>query len=205
MAWPVQLSIQDLRHRQPGVAGYAGILCPAIAGPDPVAGKSCPCPNLQYPRVRRNTRNWTCRAAGWARRRCWTLKTPGFACGPAPDPAVQERPREGAGRLRFCQAHPFRQAGQAAPSHAREVLDAGRGDAPDKAAVLVALLRLVRIPGAAALCGAARRHPARPDVQHVASAARPMAEIWLNGLGAHRHLHFRRGLHGGSAPAPEGQ
>jgi transglutaminase-like putative cysteine protease len=62
----------------------------------------------------------------------------------------------------------------------REVIDAGRGDATDKAAVLVALLRLVRIPARL------RYLELRGDIlrgltSNVASAARPMAEIWLNG------------------------
>lgn len=61
---------------------------------------------------------------------------------------------------------------------AREVIDAGRGDAPDKAAVLVALLRLAGIP--------ARLHYyelngdiLRGLTSGVARASRPFAEIWL--------------------------
>lgn len=61
----------------------------------------------------------------------------------------------------------------------REVLDAGRGDAPDKAALLVALLRLVEIPARL------RYVELRGDIlrgltSSVASASRPVAEIWLN-------------------------
>lgn len=61
----------------------------------------------------------------------------------------------------------------------REVLDAGRGDAPDKAVLLVALLRLVDIPARL------RYVELRGDIlrgltSSVASASRPVAEIWLN-------------------------
>lgn len=61
----------------------------------------------------------------------------------------------------------------------REVLDAGRGDAPDKAVLLVALLRLVDIPARL------RYVQLRGDIlrgltSSVASASRPVAEIWLN-------------------------
>lgn len=60
----------------------------------------------------------------------------------------------------------------------REVMDAGRGDAPDKAVLLVALLRLVGI--AARL----RYIELRGDIlrgltTNVVSASRPVAEIWL--------------------------
>ncbi len=61
----------------------------------------------------------------------------------------------------------------------REVLDAGRADASDKAALLVALLRLVRIPARLRyleLSGTILRGL----TSHVASASRPLAEIWLN-------------------------
>jgi len=59
------------------------------------------------------------------------------------------------------------------------VLDAGRGDAPDKAVLLVALLRLVDIPARL------RYVELRGDIlrgltSSVASASRPVAEIWLN-------------------------
>lgn len=62
----------------------------------------------------------------------------------------------------------------------REVLDAGRGDAPDKAVLLVGLLRLVDLPARL------RYVELRGDILRgltsgVASAARPVAEVWLNG------------------------
>lgn len=61
---------------------------------------------------------------------------------------------------------------------AREVLDAGRGDAQDKAALLVALLRLARVPARiryVELNGAILRGL----TSAVASAARPVMEVWL--------------------------
>ncbi|MGE3347769.1 MAG: transglutaminase family protein [Ramlibacter sp.] len=62
----------------------------------------------------------------------------------------------------------------------REVIDAGRGDAPDKIVVLVALLRLARIPARI------RYLELQGDIlrgltSNVTSAARPVAEIWLKG------------------------
>jgi len=63
---------------------------------------------------------------------------------------------------------------------AREVIDAGRGDAPDKAVLIVALLRLVGIPARL------RYIELRGDIlrgltTNIVSAARPMLEAWLNG------------------------
>lgn len=62
----------------------------------------------------------------------------------------------------------------------RQVLDAGRGDALDKVALLVALLRIVDIP-------ARVRYMQLPGemlrglISHMTSAARPVAEIWIGG------------------------
>jgi hypothetical protein len=63
---------------------------------------------------------------------------------------------------------------------AREVIDAGRGDADDKAAALIGLLR------AAGVLARLRFIELRGEILRgltsgVASAARPLAEIWLNG------------------------
>jgi hypothetical protein len=63
---------------------------------------------------------------------------------------------------------------------AREVIDIGSGDAPDKATVLLGMLRLVGIPARI------RYVELRGDIlrgltSNIAKAARPVAEIWLNG------------------------
>jgi hypothetical protein len=63
-------------------------------------------------------------------------------------------------------------------STAREVYDAGRGDAPDKATLLVAMLRIAGLPARiryVALTGEILRGIA-PGVAH---AGRPMLEVWL--------------------------
>jgi hypothetical protein len=63
---------------------------------------------------------------------------------------------------------------------AREVLDLGRGDAPDKATLLVALLRLAGIPARlhyVELSGAILRGL----TTSFASAARPIVEAWVQG------------------------
>lgn len=62
----------------------------------------------------------------------------------------------------------------------REVMDAGQGDAPDKATVFVALLRLARIP-ARLRYFLLRGEILRGITTTLSSAARPMAEIWLDG------------------------
>ena len=61
---------------------------------------------------------------------------------------------------------------------AREVLDAGRGDAPDKAALLVALLRLARIPARIRYV-TLRGEILRGLTTGVSQAARPLVEMWL--------------------------
>lgn len=66
------------------------------------------------------------------------------------------------------------------PSTAREVYDAGRGDAPDKATLLVAMLRMARLPAriryvrlrGEILRGVAARAPL---------AGRGLVEVWLQG------------------------
>lgn len=63
---------------------------------------------------------------------------------------------------------------------AREVLDAGRGDAPDKAVLLVSMLRLVGIPARIRYVEL-RGEILRGLTSSIVSAARPVAEIWLNG------------------------
>lgn len=63
---------------------------------------------------------------------------------------------------------------------AREVFDAGRGDAPDKATLLVAMLRIAQLPARiryVTLAGEILRGIA-PGLRE---AARPIVEIWLHG------------------------
>lgn len=62
---------------------------------------------------------------------------------------------------------------------AREVIDAGRGDADDKAAVIVALMRAAEIPARLRYIEL-RGEILRGLTSNVASAARPVAEVWLN-------------------------
>ena len=61
---------------------------------------------------------------------------------------------------------------------AREVIDAGRGDADDKATVLIALLRAAGIPARLRYIEL-RGEILRGLTSGVGSAARPLAEIWL--------------------------
>ncbi|RYG08729.1 MAG: transglutaminase domain-containing protein, partial [Burkholderiales bacterium] len=63
---------------------------------------------------------------------------------------------------------------------AREVLDAGRGDAPDKVVLLVSMLRLSGIPARIRYVEL-RGEILRGLTSNIASAARPVVEIWLNG------------------------
>jgi hypothetical protein len=63
---------------------------------------------------------------------------------------------------------------------AREVLDAPRGDAADKAALLIALLRLVNIPARLRYVQL-RGEILRGLTSNMAAAARAQAEVWLNG------------------------
>jgi hypothetical protein len=61
---------------------------------------------------------------------------------------------------------------------AREVIDAGRGDAPDKATLLVALLRLAGLPARIRYV-ALRGEILRGLTSGMATASRPLVEIWL--------------------------
>jgi len=61
---------------------------------------------------------------------------------------------------------------------AREVMDAGRGDADDKAVLLAALMRAANIPARLRYIEL-RGEILRGLTSGVASAARPVAEIWL--------------------------
>jgi hypothetical protein len=66
------------------------------------------------------------------------------------------------------------------PLTAREVFDIGRGDAPDKATLLVAMLRLAQIPARmryVAISGEILRGLA-PGLREL---ARPVVEVWLHG------------------------
>jgi hypothetical protein len=63
---------------------------------------------------------------------------------------------------------------------AREVLDAGRGDSPDKATLLVALLRLAGIPARLHYVEL-RGEVARGLTSSLVSASRPIVEAWLQG------------------------
>lgn len=62
----------------------------------------------------------------------------------------------------------------------REVIEAGRGDADDKATVLVALLRVSDIPARLRYVEV-RGEILRGLTSNIASAGRPIAEVWLNG------------------------
>ncbi|MDP3618211.1 MAG: transglutaminase-like domain-containing protein [Ramlibacter sp.] len=63
---------------------------------------------------------------------------------------------------------------------AREVIAAGRGDADDKSTVLIAMMRAVEIPARIRYIEL-RGEILRGLTSGVASAVRPVAEIWLNG------------------------
>ena len=62
---------------------------------------------------------------------------------------------------------------------ARQVMEAGRGDANDKATVLVALMRAAEIPARLRYIEL-RGEILRGLTSRIASAGRPVAEIWLN-------------------------
>ena len=62
---------------------------------------------------------------------------------------------------------------------AREVLEAGRGDADDKAAMLIAMLRLANVPARLRYIEL-RGEILRGLTTNVTSAARPVAEIWVD-------------------------
>ena len=61
---------------------------------------------------------------------------------------------------------------------AREVVEANRGDAPDKATLFVALLRLARLPARIRYIGL-RGEILRGLTTGMTQAARPMVEVWL--------------------------
>jgi hypothetical protein len=63
---------------------------------------------------------------------------------------------------------------------AREVLDLGRGDAPDKATLFVALLRLAGLPARLRYVQL-RGEILRGLTSSMASASRPVVELWLGG------------------------
>lgn len=64
------------------------------------------------------------------------------------------------------------------PRTAREVLEAGSGDAEDKATVFVALLRAAGIP--ARICYAELRGEILQGLAKIPRAARPLVEVWLD-------------------------
>jgi hypothetical protein len=78
----------------------------------------------------------------------------------------------------FVKRLPFAKTLKMRLRRAREVIDAGRGDADDKAAVLIALLRAADIPARLRYIEL-RGEILRGLTSNVASAARPLAEIWL--------------------------
>lgn len=80
----------------------------------------------------------------------------------------------------FVKRIPFAKPFKIWPNSARQVLDAGRGDAPDKVTLLLALLRLAQIPCRIHYVEV-RGEILRGLTSGVASAARPVAEIWLDG------------------------
>ncbi len=65
------------------------------------------------------------------------------------------------------------------PNSARGVLDAGRGDAPDKATLLVAMLRIAGIPARIRYL-AVRGEILRGITSVVRQAVRPVVEVWLH-------------------------
>ncbi|MBA3773335.1 MAG: transglutaminase domain-containing protein [Ramlibacter sp.] len=80
----------------------------------------------------------------------------------------------------FVKRIPFSKALKFRLRTARRVIDAGRGDAVDKATVLIALLRACDIPARMRYINL-RGKILRGLTSGIASAARPVAEIWLNG------------------------
>lgn len=79
----------------------------------------------------------------------------------------------------FVKRIPFAKSLKLRLRSAREVIDAGRGDAPDKATVLVALLRSAGVPARMRYIQM-RGEILRGLTSNIASAGRPLAEIWLN-------------------------
>ena len=65
------------------------------------------------------------------------------------------------------------------PLTAREVYDAGRGDSPDKATLLVAMLRIARIPARIRMVGVSGEI-LRGVAPSVKEAYRPIVEVYLN-------------------------
>jgi hypothetical protein len=78
----------------------------------------------------------------------------------------------------FVKRLPFAKPLKMRMRRAREVIDAGRGDADDKATVMIALLRASDIPARLRYIEL-RGEILRGLTSGVASAARPVAEIWL--------------------------
>jgi hypothetical protein len=75
---------------------------------------------------------------------------------------------------------PFARPMKLQPRTAREVLDIGRGDSPDKATLLVALLRLARIPARLRFIQY-RGEVMRGLLPHLFTTWRPVVEAWLGG------------------------
>ena len=72
---------------------------------------------------------------------------------------------------------------------AREVLEAGRGDADDKAALLVAMMRAAGIPARLRYIEL-RGEILRGLTSGIASAARPVAELWVAGQWLHTDTYI---------------
>lgn len=66
------------------------------------------------------------------------------------------------------------------PRTAREVLDAGAGDGPDKATLMVALLRLAGVPARMRII-VMRGEIMRGLVDHLKVISRPFVEAWIDG------------------------
>ncbi|MCD6076577.1 MAG: hypothetical protein K0R89_515 [Ramlibacter sp.] len=81
---------------------------------------------------------------------------------------------------RFVKRMPTARRFKAAPYTAREVLDAGRGDALDKAALLVAMLRIAGIP-ARIRCVLLDGRILHGLTSVIREADRPVLEVWLDG------------------------
>ena len=80
----------------------------------------------------------------------------------------------------FVKRLPFARAVKLRFRRAREVLDAGRGDADDKGTLIVALLRAVGLP--ARLCYTELHGDIlRGLTDSIESAARPVLQVWLDG------------------------
>ena len=80
----------------------------------------------------------------------------------------------------FVKRLPYTRAFKLRPRTARQVLDAGCGDAPDKATLLVALLRLAGLPARMRLVQM-RGEIMRGIIDGLSVVHRPFVEVWIDG------------------------